>query len=205
MVTVQSIADDLATLPIEDLVPIALMLANRLHVHRISHGGRTPRALWKSVVEIGPSYACIELALSFPNCAGKAGGFFLKSRDTEDQGWQGMLTIPGVSLMPAETLGAAQERLIAECTDDSGLRDHLRFQMFANPKIKVEVHREDTDPRTEGRRVNCMTAVYVIDVPLGQHTLLKQGFVFVPRHRVASDNAIVDHHQKTLSGIMSNR
>ena len=173
-------------LPLERLDLIFQILADRLDEYRRGHNGYTPRPLFKSAVEIGLSYACLELVIQMDD------GVMLKQRETGVQGWSGMKHIPGISMMPFETLEQAQERLLKELTEDNELLAHLRL---TNPFIRV--YREDTDPKTEGRRVNCLTVVYSVNLSQEEIPKLKKEFIFVSCDQF-SDESIVDHHRQTL-------
>lgn len=180
-------------LPLENMGAVLGVVADRLDQYRRQNSGYTPRSIFKSALEIGISYACLELVIWID------GGAMLKQRGGEAQGWSGMKHIPGVALMPYESLAEAQERLLGEFTEDDDLLEQLRTAFDNEPYI--EVHREDTDPGMESRRVNCLTVVY--SVILGQEDVsrLKDEFIFVARKNFG-DESIVDHHQITLRQIL---
>jgi hypothetical protein len=142
------------------------------------------------------TYACIELVIWVHNDYGVLGGVMLKKRHAGDQGWQGKLTINGVAVRPFDTLHQAQERLLGEITHAESLKEVLRAAFTQH--AYVEVHREDTDPNVEGRRVNCLTAVYVVSLPRSEIEKLQPGFECIPLARIG-DESIVDHHRDTLA------
>ncbi len=182
----------------EELGPILQIVADRVNESRRGTGGNTPRPIWRACVELGPSYACIEIVLWVKDDSGETVGVALKKREMSDQGWAGSEHVNGCALRPNDDLARAQERLLDELTDDACLREQLRTS-FESRHAFIEVHREDPE-----RSVNCMTAVWEAWVPLSAMTLLKPGFVFRPLSQMSAD-AIVDHHQTTLADMYASR
>jgi hypothetical protein len=112
-----------------------------------------------------------------------------------------MKTIPGGTLKSIEMLTQLLWRVIDEITSDTVFHTAISDQVMNSPAF-IEVHREDTDATVEGRRVNCLTAVF--PVMLTQNNIaddsLHEGFVFVPCDKFG-DPTIVDHHRATLQAI----
>jgi hypothetical protein len=103
---------------------------------------------------------------------------------------------------PFDTLHQAQERLLGEITDHEDLKILLRASFTSHAYI--EVHREDTDAKVEGRRVNCLTAVYAQSVPRPTISQFQPGFEHVSLASIG-DDSIVDHHRDTLAKLLLTR
>ncbi|MBA3036046.1 MAG: hypothetical protein FP814_06085 [Desulfobacterium sp.] len=186
--------------PLTDISPHLRVVADRIDEHRRAKQGFTPHELFVQCLELGLCYACIELVLWVCDNSGVVTGVALKRRDIEDQGWHGKLTIAGVAIRPFDSLVQAQERLLEEIASDETMKSLLRGAFNDSPFI--EVHREDTDTQVEGRRVNCLTAVYAKIVNRTDISMLAAGFEFVPLSS-AGDAAIVDHHRETLNAMQT--
>lgn len=182
-------------LPLEMLDLGLQVAAQRINDFRDENGGNTPGVLWKTCIEFGPSYACLELVLWIVDGAGRRRGVALQKREAADQGWQGTEHVNGRALLPHQRLGQIQEKLLDEITEDEGLRSKLRTAF--GPRAFIDVHREDPD-----RRVNCMTAVYEAEISAADFNLLKPGFVARTMAEL-NDKIIVDHHRRTLAELRS--
>ena len=194
--------EHLRTVALVELAPHLRILADRVNEHRLKNDGLTPKQLFVQCLELGLTYTCIELVIWVQDDHGNVCGVVLKRRDRSDQGWHGKLTISGVALRPFDTLIQAQEHLLQEIASNENLRAILR-SAFAMP-VYLEVHREDTDATVEGRRVNCLTAVYSHSIPKSAMLELQPGFEYIPVTDIAID-AIVDHHRATLASLLRSR
>lgn len=178
----------------EELGDLLATIARRINDHRKENSGNTPREIWKPCIELGPSYACVELVLWSQRGGNVVPGVMLKKRDALDQGWEGLKHINGKAVLPHDDLFGVQERLLDEITGDVELRDHLRRSFM--DQAHIEVHREDPD-----RRANCLTAVYQANITEADAQRLHEGFVYVPPEKI-NDHSIVDHHRNTLFALI---
>jgi hypothetical protein len=183
-------------LPLEHMDRALAIVADKLDAHRRENKGYTPRSIFKSCIEIGMSYACAEIVLWRQIPSGERTGVYLKMREQTDQGWAGKKHIPGVSLLPFETIDQMFARLTKEVTDNHDWFGVSFFQVARRPLMRV--NREDTDLSVEHRRVNCMTPVWEKVISTEDEKYLKPGFVYVPRSEFG-DESIVDHHRDTLA------
>lgn len=192
----------LRTAPLPQVEQHLRLLAERINEHRRENSGLTPRELFVPCIELGLTYACVELLLYICDADGVIEGVALKKRDATDQGWQGKLTICGAAVRPFDTLRAAQEHVLDEVASDGELRSQIGSAFDGT--VYIEVHREDTDTTVEGRRSNCLTAVYSQSIAAPTVAQLSPGFEIVPLRDLYSAS-IVDHHRQTISALLKLR
>lgn len=201
MQTAPTLLDTIDTMSWDELGTVLQKAAVRVNAHRLENAGMTPRAVFVPCLELGMTYACLEmLTWVFDDTSFEILGVLLMKRAASDQGWENSYHIPGVAIRPHDTLESAKTRLIAEMTlamssprasnpaVEKMLRGGLKSSAF------IEVHREDPD-----RHTNCMTAVYEVEISQSSlGTFLTSGsFKYFPREMLG-DPVIVDHHRDTI-------